>query len=45
MSANYNLDSYVDLFVEIKSTIEEIRVVPEFNMMDYEACRRLMDKV
>lgn len=42
---NYNLDPYVDLFVEIKSTMEEISVVPEFNMMDYDACKKLLDKV
>lgn len=42
---NYNLDSYADLFVDIKSTIEEISVVPEFNMMEYETCRRLLKRV
>lgn len=42
---NYNLDPYVDLFVEIKSIMEEISVVPEFNMMDYDACKKLLDKV
>lgn len=42
---NYNLDPYINLFIEIKSTMEEISVVPEFNMMDYDACKKLLDKV
>ena len=28
-----------------QSTMEEISVVPEFNMMDYDACKKLLDKV
>lgn len=40
---NYNLEPFEDLCVEIKSKIEEICVVPEFNMMNYESCRKLLD--
>lgn len=42
---NYNLKPYADSFADIKSTIDEICLFPEFNMMEYEACQKLMDKL
>lgn len=42
---NYNLDQYIGQFVEVKATIEEICVVPEFDMMKYEVCQKLLSKI
>lgn len=38
---NYNLEGYTERLQEIKAVIEEICVVPEFNMMAYESCKKL----